>query len=322
MKKRAIVLTLVLCMVCTVFATAVTADDAKSFIVLGDSTSTGFGLKDPQKENFVNVIATTAGMAVNNFAVDGLTSTQLAEAVKAPSAEQKAAIEAAKFISISIGGNDLIGALFTAVGTAIGSADKAAINQALALAASGDAKATETLAKALESVSSGAKAIVSQYSKNLTETITALKGLNATAPIVLQTIYNPYNNIKNEALVTATESLITAMNQIIKTGETTGAYVTVDVYSAFKGASSILTNATNSETPMDPHPNAEGHKVIAALYGPLLSKIAVPASPPSSNSPQTGDSTTLLPIFLMLGIGIIIFACGRYSQKTYTSRKC
>lgn len=256
-----------------------------SFVALGDSISTGYGLPGYTlptvngmpyaSESFVEVLNATENFTTTNFAVDGLTSTQLAAASNpnTMSEMQKQVLQNATMISITIGGNDLLGAFYAEMGkqmgiTVLDEANLLLIQKAIVIGASGlPGTQTETLwlTKALMSVAGGIESIAMALAGNLTIIIANLKTINPNARIVVQTIANPYKGLPNTNLVDILDLGVNALNNIIYAGAISGAYQVADVYTAFKNSSAILTNATNPLMALDPHPNAAGHKVIANL---------------------------------------------------------
>lgn len=321
MKKRILSVIISCCMLLTIFAIPVAAQDTKVMVVLGDSISTGYGLDGYSatpapnaKGSFANIVCGASGMTAMNLAVDGLTSTQLLAGVQGLDDAQKAAIGAASAISVTIGGNDLIGALYTAMGTAMGSADKDAIIKAITAAANGDTAAAASLTAAISAVKENAAGVATAFAANLTGIITNLRALNKTAPILVQTIANPYSKLTDAALVGAIDTGVTALNTAIKAGETTGAYKVIDVYSAFQASTDVLTNATNPATPLDPHPNASGHAVIASLYTTLL-------VPPTATTPAaTGVDTSAPSPLLVTASSIIVLLVAAFIAFTVVKK--
>lgn len=321
MKKRIISLILSCCMLLTIFAIPVAAQDSKTMVVIGDSISTGYGLEGYSatpapnaKGSFANIISTTTGMAALNLAVDGLTSSQLLAALTTADDAQKAALGTASAISITIGGNDLIGALYTAMGTAIYSTDKNEITKAMVAAANGDTVRAANLATAIEEVTKNATVMATSFAANLTNIITILRTVNPTAPILVQTIANPYAKLPDVALVSAVDTGVSALNTVIKSGEATGAYKVVDVYTAFKNSTETLTNATSPTTPLDPHPNAAGHVVIAKLYAALVAP--TPTAPPS-----TGVESQIPTLVSLITLSTLLFAIAFVIKKKSAQAK-
>lgn len=255
-----------------------------SFVALGDSISTGYGLPGYTpptvngmpyaSESFVEVLNATENFTTTNFAVDGLTSTQLAAASNPNnmSEMQKQVLQNTTMISITIGGNDLLGAFYAEMGkqmgiTVLDEANLLRIQNAIVIGASGIPGTEQTfwLTRALMSVAGGIESMAMALAGNLTIIIANLKTINPNARIVVQTIANPYKGLPNAGLVDILDLGVNAFNSIINSASIYLDYEVVDVYKAFNSSSEVLTNATNPNMPLDPHPNAAGHKVIANL---------------------------------------------------------
>lgn len=268
------------------FSTPVSATTNNvSLVALGDSITTGYGLpgytpptltsQAYASDSFVEVLKITQNFTTANFAIDGLTASQLAMASNPQimNPMQKVALQNATMISITIGGNDLLGAFYAAMGAQMGitnvDATTMPIIQAAIIAGASGAPGTQAqglmLMKAIMQVAGSMNNIAAAFAQDLTTIVMNVKRVNPTAKIVIQTIANPYKDLPNESLVAALDSGVSALNTIITSGSIVGGYQVVDVYTAFKSSSEILTNATNPSMPLDPHPNAAGHKVIANL---------------------------------------------------------
>ena len=82
-------------------------------LALGDSVTTGYGLSD-QDQCYVNLVASQKEFQFFNYAQDGLTSAELVAeletAVQNPSLQ--AMVSDVEYVVLTIGGNDLLGALY------------------------------------------------------------------------------------------------------------------------------------------------------------------------------------------------------------------
>ena len=288
--SRILCIMLTVLIIISVIPATVFADDAtpeseenKIFLSLGDSFSTGYGLEgytaSPApyaKDSFVNIVAQKGGMDAINFAVDGLTSegldSMLKEAAADTSSELYKAIQSAYIIDITIGGNDLLKALFESLSTAFGISEvnsetlESLKNEFLSLTEG--STDTDVLAKlrllvdTLNEAKTQIEPIAKEFSENLSSIIKQLKEINADAVIIVQTIPNPYAHMVPQIADTA-DSGVCAINNVITEKEAELGYKTADVYTVFKQADSVLTNASAPETYLDPHPNKYGHSLIA-----------------------------------------------------------
>lgn len=247
-------------------------ENQKNLVALGDSISTGYGLDGYRpgvgaSGSYVEILKNSLNYTTTNFAVDGLTSSQLALATNPATIPemQKKILKNTSIISITIGGNDLLNSLYTAMGLQMGTTDITLIQAAIVAGASGSITEAFQLKLAILSVAGNLKTLNDNFATQLTTIIGNLKTINPTATIVVQTIANPYKDIPNDVLVEALDTGVNALNSVIKAGASPVTYQFADVYETFKNSEEILTNATNPNMPLDPHPNAAGHRIIANL---------------------------------------------------------
>ena len=111
--------------------------------------------------------------------------------------------------------------------------------------------------------------------------VSAVNAKNPNAKIIIQTIYNPYNNMKIEFPQIATVDLeaigersVAGMNEVIKELSSANGYTVADVWTSFEGLSLKAVNADwdlmKQVIEYDPHPNEFGHAVIADVYYGLI----------------------------------------------------
>ncbi len=253
-----------------------------TYVALGDSITTGYGLENfnandikniSSPENFVNKLSKKLGKKPVNLGVEGIDSMRLLEAISKPTTdEQKAAIEQIKnasVITISIGGNNVMLPLLASLNEKLGK-DKSiftASEQEIQLAAFSliiDSAAKERLQK---NVNDAAIAFNGDTKLkkvgDFANIISTIKKLNPKAQIIVQTIYNPYDLPFTDFFNIAIKSMNT---KIIKDSANGKNYKVADVYSAFSKATAgtELVNANTGKT-FDPHPTAKGHSVIYTI---------------------------------------------------------
>ena len=287
MKRRLLSVLLSLCLMLGLLPTAAFAQ-GEVYVALGDSISTGYGLTDSDA-CFTRQIAASKSYALKSHAVDGATSSTLLAKLSDPAVA--ADVASADVITITIGGNDLMGALYLYLanqynktnGTALSAADiqnalmgkHETINQPdiLIFASSvlSDFPQSEEAISALR-----------QLGTNLTASIAAIKNANPDVTLIVANQYNPYSYAaKNvnpliaaavNTIVEAFETGITALNATIATMSLQLGYDVADVSSAFKSAEENPCNASFASQPinLDFHPNAYGHSLIANAILPLL----------------------------------------------------
>ncbi|OUO33329.1 hypothetical protein B5F85_02450 [Olsenella sp. An293] len=259
------------------------ADDAALYVALGDSVSAGYGLSEGE-ESFPELVAQERGYELTNLASnDGVTS----ETLLAQLGDESVA--SADVITITVGGNDLMGALYAyladeinadpVLSGALGNAMTPELVESL-LASSGGA-ADLTLVNMLKGLLAGfpaseqATEALAELATNVGTAITAIKTANPDATIVLVNQYNPYGSLAVEELedvVAAFEQGVQAMNQGFSAVEAAGCLV-ADAHGAFEGAESNPCNAAVVDLKtvnLDFHPNAYGHQLIAQAVADVL----------------------------------------------------
>ena len=287
MKRRLLSVLLSLCLMLGLLPTAAFAQ-GEVYVALGDSISTGYGLTDSYA-CFTRQIAASKSYALKSHAVDGATSSTLLAKLSDPAVA--ADVASADVITITIGGNDLMGALYLYLanqynktnGTALSAADiqnalmgkHETIEQTIILIF-----ASSVLSDFPQSAE--ASSALRQLGTNLTASIAAIKNANPDVTLIVANQYNPYSYAaKNvnplfaaavNTIVEAFETGITALNATIATMSLQLGYDVADVSSAFKSAEENPCNASFASLPINPdfHPNAYGHSLIANAILPLL----------------------------------------------------
>ena len=287
MKRRILSICLALALCLSLLpGTALAAEDTPVYLALGDSITSGYGLTGT--DNFANQVAEKLGYDDPvNVAVDGDTSGQLLEKLN----DNEIDVSTADLITITIGGNDLMGALYEYL-VATWNADSThaentmtveEIQAMLTTPNISDLSNLNTLVSYLKDFpeSEQAKAALDTFTTNLASIIGAIKTANPSATILVATQYNPYAYLAKELASTpiiadtaatissAFEKGVTALNQIINSGAATAGYQVVDVHGAFQTAVESDMNPCNpsytAPTPinLDFHPNQNGHDLIA-----------------------------------------------------------
>ncbi len=294
MKKRILAMILCLAMVLCMVPVAASAEETttetpKTYLALGDSISTGYGLGEEDKA-FTEQVAEANSFTLNNQAAEGETSATLL--AKGSVEGAVAAIQGADVITITIGGNDLMEALYTYLmntynATQEDEGSKVTLDQVKQLLASGDSTALQAALTLLPGFaeSADAKTALAEFTSNLTQIATEIKTLNGDATVIFVTQYNPYSFLAKAlaetpyasfatTLSTAFEAGVTALNQVITQVATTAGYQVADAYTAMAGATENPCNASISQegTDLDFHPNAYGHTLIAQTVNALFAE--------------------------------------------------
>ena len=282
MRKRILSTLLALCLALSLLpASALAAGgEQKSYVALGDSITTGYGLEE-NETGFARQVADSNGYTLTNLAQNGATSSMLLTSLS--DSEVSSAIASADLITITIGGNDLMNALYAYLAeeynnkqnsdTPITAADvKASLAGTLS-----EIPQVAMLSFAASKIpdfpdSTAANTALSTFATNFSSIISAIKGNNSSAEIIVVNQYNPYSRLSTGNLLdlSALDSAVQALNTAISSGATAG-YTVADVYTKFKEAESNPCNASVSPSiNLDFHPNATGHGLIADTISALL----------------------------------------------------
>lgn len=295
MKRKLLAMLVCVALVSTLFPFAAMAEETQvRYVAIGDSISSGYGLEVPETEAFPSLIAQDNGYTLTNLAQAGETSVSLL--AKLENAEMAEALSTADVITLTIGGNDMLAALFDYLAETTGGQMTAQEILMLFMGQGENADLT-TLAPLLQAMtafpqSAQATEALASFGENFASLLAKIKGLNPDATLVVATQYNPYSHLDGTALggavtgiISAFDAGVTALNLQIQTlAAATGCDV-ADVCSTFKAentAANPLCNATLSpDVNMDIHPNAAGHAVIAAVMeSALVSEPPVEAALP------------------------------------------
>jgi len=94
---------------CLVLMAGAQSEKGTSYVALGDSISSGYGLEEGTL-SFAQQVAQDNGLELTNLAQDGETATSLLD--KLQTDQVSAAVAQADIITITVGGNDLMNALY------------------------------------------------------------------------------------------------------------------------------------------------------------------------------------------------------------------
>ena len=287
MRKRILSTLLALCLALSLLpASALAAGgEQKSYVALGDSITTGYGLTE-NETGFAKQVADSNGYTLTNLAQDGATSTDLLEVVK--SEANADTLKNADLITVTIGGNDLMDALYaylakeynTKNGTDITAED---VKASLAGEEGAAVKQITMLGFAISNISNFQSSLIanSAYDTlgyNFVEIIETIREINQNAQLIVVNQYNPYSHLTAgisgldlSSVISAFDSAVQALNVGISSGEAIAGYTVADVYTKFKEAERNPCNASVSPSiNLDFHPNATGHGLIADTISALL----------------------------------------------------
>ena len=312
MRKRWLSALLCLCLVLSLLPIAAYAQTLETYVALGDSITTGYGLGEGA-QSFAKQVATASGLTLDDaLATDGLTSAGLLAQLS--DADAKTAVTDTDFITITIGGNDLLGALYGYLAEKYNAAHPEEpqmtaekITEKLASLTMSDVNLVKELIGYMPGFqnSDAAENALTAYSANLTAILSAIRMLNSDVQVVVLNQYNPYKQAAenpNPALTIvgvdisevfgAFEAGVTALNGA--TAAVVNGYANVqvaDVKTVFDKEETNPCNANFSDLDalsFDIHPNATGHQLLADMVGEIVEELQAPSTPSST---VTGDTT-------------------------------
>lgn len=234
--------------------------ELKSLTILGDSIATGCML--PQYEagdnysaplSFGNMLGAEFEN-YRNFAVDGRTTEELLNALETADGELSEALAGSDVIVISIGGNDFLQPMITAIHN-----DETLDHM---FEETSTELSDEDYQRALDTALEAAKAVdVSQSFDNIGKCAAKIAEVNPTAKIILMTVYDPFSGSEQmKAASDAAREKLTVLNFGLNS-LSGGNIGVIDVYAEFDGAAEKFTNINS----MDIHPNSDGHYRIYRL---------------------------------------------------------
>ena len=284
MKKRLVSILCVLALCLTLLpVTALAAGGG--YLALGDSITTGYAPGNTTVSSpFAGQVQAMGGYAsLTNRAAEGETTQTLKDRLPGLGGD----IAGASLITITIGGNDLMNALY---GYLVDSYNAKNPTKPITLeslkAALMDLSQLGNQLMLLQVISyiggfdgsSAETAALDTFEANLGGIIDQIRRENPSAPIVIATQYNPYRHITDQSaqgIVAAFETGVVHLNERLTKVAGEKGLLVADVYTAFRDDGGQLTNAAFSmsdlqNASLDFHPNQAGHdKIAAVIYGAL-----------------------------------------------------
>ncbi|WP_458408145.1 GDSL-type esterase/lipase family protein [Anaerotignum sp.] len=288
MKKRFISILLTIIMITGLIPTNTFAAAPIHVLALGDSITTGYGLTNAETECFTAILGNN--YTVTTKAVNGNTMTGIAQQLQTGAIPTQM-IAAADVITITAGGNDMMGLLYTKmaeiynaenhsnirgtdVSTLLGQLNQSNLMQNYALLGIAEQLLSKENATYFMQSQEFVNALAA-YQQTLIETTLLLQQINPDAEIIVATQYNPYAEFHNHALFhffyEGMEEGVSKLNEAITTGAAAGGYTVADVKAAFHENHSTTNDLYNANPDMDAinldfHPNAAGHAVLAEVF--------------------------------------------------------
>ena len=290
MKRKFLAILLSLAMLFTLLPPGATLAASPSYVALGDSITTGYGLAEGETA-FPTTVMNNVGATLTNLAADGETSASLLDKLTNESNEKytdvTSAVQSADMITLTIGGNDLMDALYAYLAEKYNEGkDESAQMTAediKALLANPSQNNIITLYFLINYLSDFQPTnAVTSFSGNLGNIISQIKAKNDDVLIVVATQYDPYERLDASGnsdqigkIKAAFSSGVAALNRAIRTASNNEEnFKVADVYTAFQNVEMNPCNASVSPLNLDFHPNAAGHGVIADVVGEAVKGVS------------------------------------------------
>lgn len=228
--KKFLSLALSICLmlsVCIFYGSA--ADEEKTYLLLGDSITAGFGVKNPDEASYGKIVSDTNGYKYINDAVVARTSDRLRKFVELDYYMRRD-IEKADIISLSIGANDYFAndeVVSLVIGAILGTNNK---------------KLNE---------------IAENYYVNLCAIIDEIHSLNPDVVILVQNVYTAWTGLAGKAYKAGAGRVNKMIDRYLEANPDSGVYL-CDISPAITAGSGTLASDCV-------HPNAKGNVEIAKI---------------------------------------------------------
>ena len=278
---------------CLVLMAEAQSENGTSYVALGDSISSGYGLEEDTL-SFAQRVAQDNGLELTNLAQDGETATSLLD--KLQTDQVSAAVSQADIITITVGGNDLMNALYAYLTDAYNqrNPENPTTQEDMKNAVMGGDMGVLTFALEVGpgfSNSERATQALADFHTHLTQMVLDIRAENPQVQLVVVVEqYNPYSYLvkelsKNPIFASSAQSLCAAfgagvadINNVIAAVAQQQECAVAEVYDAFETAQENPCNASVSmpvKLDLDFHPNAYGHGLIAQQVTDLLAQQAI-----------------------------------------------
>lgn len=295
--KKIVALAVAVCLVLSVVPAGAKAADSDTvlgtYLALGDSISAGDGLAEGEQA-FPAIVAGTCNLTLDDQSQSGETSASLLAKLTSGTLAQN--VKSADVVTITIGGNDLMDAMYTFLTNKYAEyreqspfpLPEMSKEQIKAALMSGDMTVLTFASTVIGDfvTSTEAKTALASLSTNFAGIMKALKTFNPNVDVLVATQYNPYAYLgKAYGSLPAVGELATTLSTTFETGvatinfsinsmSTALGYTVVDVYNAFANSAENLCNAgynvATNKLNLDFHPNAKGHQMIATTVANVI----------------------------------------------------
>lgn len=286
-KKRMLALLVCLGMLlCIPLAVAGAQGTAQTYLALGDSITTGEGLGEDEL-SFAQMVAEGHSYILDDtLAKNGATTLDVLNSLAEPANAAKLA--QADVITLTVGGNDLMGALYSYLTAQYnaqpGVETELSVEEMQEKLMNADLMTLAFALGVLPDFAQSAEAAeaLQSFSTQFGQIVAGVKAANPDVVLIVANQYNPYSHtgagltgqqaVWAGILSSSFEAGVTALNAAIQLVSTQTGCLVADAYSVFAAAGENPCNATFATSPinLDFHPNAYGHTLLAEAVETVL----------------------------------------------------
>ena len=250
--KKSSAIIIAVALLFTVFSATASAKTL-NYLLLGDSIAYGQGIVNSNDACYGRIVANTNKYNYYNDAISGINSSLFLELLQ--DSDVSAHIKKADIISISIGGNDFLTDNWIWMGV-----------KGVLFNSYRDFDQT-----------------AADFAENLELIMKRIRSLNPGATILMQTVYNPHNDVFTPVFQEGVDRLNRVISDYLKANP--GAYIIADVGGVISGHSEYIAIDTI-------HPNGQGNIAIAKYLLKLLKGLGLGTSTEPVIKVQPVDTTS------------------------------
>ena len=252
-----------------------------NYLALGDSIGYGYGLADRDTESYAEIVRSKLNIPKNNFknlSVSGMTCGEFYQKIQ--TSEYTSSIRNANMITVSIGSNELLGIAIEGISsvTGVDRNDPDFTNKVQQVFKNANILKKLTLTDNLylfftsNETKAKIEASIAAYEESWNNSISYIKNINPNVSIIATEFYNPYYEVglASYDLGNFVDEYIQKMNVILKnSSQSDSLYKIAKIYDDFNTTNPRITNvnvnfSNFSNMNVDPHPNKDGHSIIAS----------------------------------------------------------
>ena len=261
------------------------AAEGDVYLALGDSITAGTALNGGEPA-FPQILAESNGWELTNLGVNGQTAEGLLEQIRQGSIDEL--IAAAKVITITVGGNDMMHLLYELIAQDYNDSFTGKITAedvipimlnpeddrmawvfliAVGILNGNEKEGIPPFAEREEFQNR-----IEEYTQQMQQVMACIRERNPEATVIVTTQYNPYRDFTDvfELVDINVDAGARKLNSAIEANAAEFGYLVADVYTVFVNSEEPLWNASSDPLVLDFHPNARGHEVIAELIQEIV----------------------------------------------------